>query len=92
MADNGPGIAAEDRERIFDPFFTTRGPRDGTGLGLSNALRYAEELGGSLDLDSVGDAPGATFVLRLPALLDQSPVRTRGSQAVGAANGGGRTP
>jgi signal transduction histidine kinase len=66
VADNGPGIAEEDRERIFDPFFTTKPPGEGTGLGLSNAARFAEELGGSLVLaDRQG--PGATFVLRLPA-------------------------
>ncbi len=76
-ADNGPGIAAEDRERIFDPFFTTRDPGAGTGLGLSNALRYAEEFGGSLDLDAAGGAAGATFVLRLPALRNQAEARTR---------------
>ncbi len=77
MADNGSGIVAEDRERIFDPFVTTRDSRDGTGLGLSNALRYAEEFGGSLDLDASGGAAGAAFVLRLPALRNQAEARTR---------------
>ena len=77
MEDNGPGIAAEDRERIFDPFFTTREPGEGTGLGLSNALRYAEEFGGSLDLDA--GAEGASFVMRLPAVRDQAEARARTS-------------
>jgi signal transduction histidine kinase len=67
VADSGPGVAAEDRERIFDPFFTTKEPGQGTGLGLSNALRLAEQFGGSLDLDGA-HAPGAAFVLRLPAV------------------------
>jgi hypothetical protein len=66
VADNGPGIAPEDGERIFDPFFTTKPPGEGTGLGLSNAARFAEELGGSLVLAPSG-AGGACFVLRLPA-------------------------
>jgi hypothetical protein len=66
VADNGPGVAPEDRERIFDPFFTTKPPGEGTGLGLSNAARFAEELGGSLELDD-GPPPGAVFRLRLPA-------------------------
>jgi signal transduction histidine kinase len=65
IADNGPGVAAEDRERIFDPFFTTKPPGEGTGLGLSNAARFAEELGGSLSLVDA-PAPGAVFRLRLP--------------------------
>ena len=66
VADNGPGVAPEDRERIFDPFYTTKDPGEGTGLGLANALRLAEESGGSLEL--LPDAPlgGATFALRLP--------------------------
>jgi signal transduction histidine kinase len=64
IEDNGPGIADEDRGRVFDPFFSTKEPGQGTGLGLSNALRFAEELGGSLTLEP---GPGAAFCLRLPA-------------------------
>jgi signal transduction histidine kinase len=67
VQDNGPGVSIEDRERIFDPFFTTNPPGEGTGLGLSNAARLAEELGGSVTLDPVEEGVGARFVLRLPA-------------------------
>jgi two-component system NtrC family sensor kinase len=67
VRDNGPGIAEEDRERIFDPFFTTKAPGEGTGLGLSNAARFAEEFGGSLELAASPPGGGAEFVLRLPA-------------------------
>jgi two-component system NtrC family sensor kinase len=66
VSDNGPGIPEADRGRIFDPFFTTKEPGEGTGLGLSNALRMAEELGGSLGLEDAGSGRGAAFVLRLP--------------------------
>lgn len=67
VCDDGPGIAAEDRERIFDPFFTTKPAGEGTGLGLANALRLAEEQGGVLELEEPVGACGACFVLRLPA-------------------------
>ncbi len=72
MEDNGPGIAAEDRERIFDPFFSTKTPGEGTGLGLSNALRLVEELSGSVELDVSREAPGAAFALCLPAAAVES--------------------
>lgn len=77
VLDNGPGIAEEDRERIFDPFFTTKAPGEGTGLGLANARRLAEELGGSLEL-GVAPAPFAcAFRFVLPAHCeDDCGVRT----------------
>jgi signal transduction histidine kinase len=67
VVDSGPGVSEEDRERIFDPFFTTKPPGEGTGLGLANALRQAEENGGELELAPATGAGGACFVLRLPA-------------------------
>ncbi len=66
VADNGPGVPEDDRERIFDPFFTHKPPGEGTGLGLANALRLAEELGGALEYAGASDLGGASFRLRLP--------------------------
>jgi signal transduction histidine kinase len=47
IADNGPGIPAEYRQRIFEPFFTTKGDR-GTGLGLWITDALVRKHGGSV--------------------------------------------
>ncbi len=64
VADNGPGVPAEVRERIFDPYFTTKDESAGTGLGLAVARSVAREHGGELMLET--GEPGASFLLRLP--------------------------
>ena len=46
VADRGPGIAAQHRERIFEPFFT--GSERGTGLGLFLARELAQTNGATL--------------------------------------------
>ena len=63
IADTGPGIGAEERERIFRPFWSLDGR--GTGLGLPIARELAVALGGRIELDSeVGK--GSRFRLVLP--------------------------
>ena len=52
MIDNGPGIDPEHLPYVFDPFFTTKEPGEGTGLGLWNAHRLAELMGGRLEVTS----------------------------------------
>ncbi|MGN6867713.1 MAG: sensor histidine kinase [Solirubrobacteraceae bacterium] len=67
VADNGPGVPAEERERIFEPFVRLpRSPRGGTGLGLAIVRRTVESHGGTITCDSC-PAGGARFTLRLPA-------------------------
>ena len=63
VADTGPGITADARERIFRPFWSTDGR--GTGLGLPIASELAFALGGRIELQTeVGK--GSRFRLVLP--------------------------
>ncbi|MBC7138104.1 MAG: sensor histidine kinase [Defluviimonas sp.] len=48
IADRGPGIPEDMRERIMEPFFTTRVSGEGLGLGLSIVRTILEQSGGSL--------------------------------------------
>jgi len=66
VADNGPGIPPELRERVFEPFFTTKSYGEGTGLGLSQVFGFAKQVGGAVTVDSeLGK--GSTFTLFMPA-------------------------
>jgi signal transduction histidine kinase len=62
--DNGPGIAAGDRDRIFDPFFTTKRETGGTGLGLSIARSLIESHGGTLQLMTGTSGAGFRITLK----------------------------
>ena len=68
VADQGPGIAAEDVERIFQPYEQVSGLARGrgAGLGLPLSRQLARLMGGDLRVHTAHGA-GATFVLTLPA-------------------------
>jgi len=65
VADNGPGIPAELRDRVFEPFFTTKEASQGTGLGLAVSHGIVTDHGGRLQLVT-GDNSGTTFRVWLP--------------------------
>ncbi len=65
VADNGPGIAPELRQKIFEPFVTTRS--SGTGLGLAVARGVAHAHQGDLEMESVV-GKGTVFSMRLPVI------------------------
>jgi signal transduction histidine kinase len=84
VADEGPGVPAEERERIFERFHRGRASTTtgGFGLGLAIGRELAERMGGSLTLVP-GDGAGARFRLSVPAARTSSPARSpaRGSAA-----------
>jgi PAS domain S-box-containing protein len=67
VANNGPGIPLELRERIFEPFFTTKAYGAGAGLGLAISRSIVQALDGELVLVSDMDRGGTTFTVTLPA-------------------------
>jgi two-component system, OmpR family, sensor kinase len=76
VADEGPGMAAEQASRAFDRFYRadrarTRAPGADAGLGLAIARSLAQAHGGDVELETALGA-GACFRLTLPLpLLDQ---------------------
>jgi signal transduction histidine kinase len=67
VEDNGPGIAAEAREKLLQPFFTTK--TQGTGLGLAIVARRVAEVGGTLEWESpASEERGTRFRIVLPLL------------------------
>lgn len=69
VADEGPGIPAEQRERVWEPFFTTK--QRGTGLGLAIVRKRIEEVGGDAQLAPQRPGEGARFELTLPLKSDE---------------------
>lgn len=59
IADSGPGVAPEARDRIFEPYFSMK--PEGVGLGLTIAGETAAEYDGGLELLADGPLRGATF-------------------------------
>jgi signal transduction histidine kinase len=64
VADDGPGIAPQDRERVFVPFFSTKA--SGTGLGLALARKFVEEAGGTIVCEEGPLRGGCRFRVTLP--------------------------
>ncbi len=82
VADNGPGMSAEDRERAFLRF-TTSSP-NGTGLGLAIVHRLAISNGGTARLDETPGG-GLTVTLDFPGV----PVPNNGAPANGTSGTSG---
>jgi len=69
VADRGPGVAPDDRDRVFDRFYRATSARTlpGSGLGLSIVSQIAVLHGGSVALDA-REGGGTVARLVLPAV------------------------
>ena len=80
VADTGPGIRQDAREKIFEPFYRVEGTRaQGTGIGLATVRRIVNARGGRVAVES-REGQGSRFQIWLP--LASAP-------AAGWAKGGG---
>lgn len=72
VEDNGPGIAAAERELVFERFYRIIGTQpEGSGLGLAIVREVVDGAGGSVSLrDSVSG--GLLVEVSLPAVADES--------------------
>ena len=67
IADNGLGIAPDERSRIFDRFYRCRGTKQmGSGLGLSIVKNIVEYYQGTIEVTDGIDGKGTSFVLEFP--------------------------
>lgn len=64
LADDGPGVPAQLRERIFEPFYSTKAL--GAGLGLAVVRSLVEAAGGTIRYEPGERRPGSCFVVDLP--------------------------
>jgi len=71
VADNGPGISHEDRERLFLPYFSTK--VSGMGLGLPIVHEIVTEHGGTIRVED-NEPTGTRFVMELPVSRTAAPV------------------
>src|SRR5690348_1051889 len=71
VADSGPGISLEAKERLFLPFFSTK--RRGTGLGLAIVSRIVSEHKGTIRVEE-NHPFGTKFIIELP--VEHAPAAT----------------
>ena len=72
LADTGPGIPPEERDKVFQAFYSGQtpqgGPIKGTGIGLSVVREFVQAHGGTIEIVD-GQFPGAHLRIRLPAAI-----------------------
>jgi two-component system, OmpR family, sensor histidine kinase KdpD len=78
VADHGPGVPDEQKERIFEPFTRAGGHYPGVGLGLAVAKGFAEAMGGRI---AASDTPGGGLTVQITL-----PVASADKSALGAGS------
>jgi hypothetical protein len=73
VADDGPGIPTEIRDRLFEPFVTTKSKQGATGLGLAWLRGMAKQSGGEARIAST-PGYGTTVALLLPMAAEDEPL------------------
>ncbi len=70
VADQGPGLTEEQRDRVFERFYRVDPSRSralgGSGIGLAIARALVDAMGGRIWAESKGPGHGATFAIELP--------------------------
>jgi two-component system nitrogen regulation sensor histidine kinase NtrY len=64
IADDGPGIGDEDKQKLFTPYFSNKS--SGTGLGLAIAHNIIDEHNGIISVED-NASRGARFIIEIPA-------------------------
>jgi two-component system OmpR family sensor kinase len=88
VADRGPGVPPDQRERVFERFARAEGDRSavrGTGLGLAIVRAVAEAHGGSATVRAA-EGGGALFEIELPAALRSTPDRVQETEHASQPN------
>jgi two-component system OmpR family sensor kinase len=70
--DEGPGVAAEDRDRVFSRFYRGRGDSvtrtRGAGIGLAIVAEYAASMSGTASVEDAPGESGARFRISFPSV------------------------
>ncbi len=78
VADSGPGVGPDDKEKLFLPYFSTK--NRGTGLGLAIVSHIVAEHNAQIRVEDNQPA-GARFTIEIPAILETEPAEPPGRPA-----------
>ncbi len=86
VADDGPGMSEEVKDKVFEPFFTTKPAGKGTGLGLSVTFGIIRDHQGTVAIESE-PGQGAAFIISLPTIdqLQKNPDEDHGNEKMDAS-------